>query len=201
MTKLLVQALISFVFVINISASNAVAEKTGPENIYMPNRAQYHTDHYSGQQTHNAACALCNKCQGTDEEHFVIARSTNFIVVLNRFPYSKGHLLIIPLQHEGKLENFSVAHLHELMDLTQRCVPYLKELLGCEGINVGVNLGKAAGASIEDHLHVHLVPRYDKEKDNFLHVIAQTRAMPYNFKNLYEELKSKSAPLSLKDAK
>ena len=107
----------------------------------------------------------------------VIATGTHGYIVLNRYPYNNGHLMVVPYRHTSTLTELSAAELHELIEFTQQSERALREAYPLEGINVGINLGKAAGAGIEEHLHVHLVPRWHGDT-NFMTVVGETRVLP-----------------------
>ena len=110
-------------------------------------------------------------------ESLVLAMGEHVYVVLNRYPYNNGHLMVVPYRHTSTLTELSVDELHELMRFTRRAEQALRDAYPPEGINVGINLGKAAGAGIEEHLHVHLVPRWNGDT-NFMTVVGETRVLP-----------------------
>jgi ATP adenylyltransferase len=107
----------------------------------------------------------------------VLFQGTHCYVVLNLYPYNNGHLMVVPYKHVDTLTGLDAAELHELADLTQRSEAALREAYRLEGINMGVNLGKVAGAGVVEHIHLHLVPRWLGDT-NFMPVIGQTRVLP-----------------------
>jgi ATP adenylyltransferase len=107
----------------------------------------------------------------------VLYQGTHCYVVLNLYPYNNGHLMVVPYKHVDTLTGLDAAELHELADLTQRSEAALREAYRLEGINMGVNLGKVAGAGVVEHIHLHLVPRWLGDT-NFMPVIGQTRVLP-----------------------
>jgi ATP adenylyltransferase len=107
----------------------------------------------------------------------VVFEGRTAYVVLNRYPYNNGHLLVVPRRHLATLVELSPEELVEIAQLTQRSEAVLREAYALHGINVGINLGKAAGAGIQDHLHVHLVPRWGGDT-NFMTVVGETRVLP-----------------------
>ena len=129
--------------------------------------------------------SLCVFCHHAEEARtnpanpasLVLATSEHAYVVLNRYPYNNGHLMVVPYRHTSTLTELPVDELHELMRLTQRSEQALRDAYPPEGINVGINLGKAAGAGIEEHLHIHLVPRWHGDT-NFMTVVGETRVLP-----------------------
>lgn len=119
--------------------------------------------------------AGCVFCERTDE--LVLVRGRLCYVVLNLYPYNNGHLMVIPYRHVGSLAAATPDELGELMRLTRDAEVALTEAYGPQGINVGMNLGQAAGAGIVDHIHVHLVPRWLGDT-NFMSVVGETRVLP-----------------------
>jgi ATP adenylyltransferase len=124
----------------------------------------------------SSACVFCEARDGVDES-LVVARGTLAYVILNRFPYNNGHLMVVPNRHIATLVDAQREELHEMMELTRLSEIALREAFEPQGLNVGINLGKAAGAGILEHLHIHLVPRWNGDT-NFMTVIGQTRVLP-----------------------
>ncbi|HEX5472403.1 MAG TPA: HIT domain-containing protein [Lacipirellulaceae bacterium] len=139
-------------------------------------------------------CFLCRAAakfapgSAADRHLLVIARGASALVVLNRYPYNNGHLLIAPLRHVGDLaEMTSDEHLECMQQLTKLSSVY-RERLNAEGFNIGLNLGRVAGAGLPGHLHWHLVPRWAGD-NNFMPVLAGTRVIPQSLDALWEMLK------------
>jgi len=109
-------------------------------------------------------------------------------VILNLYPYNNGHLMVVPYRHESSLAGLTPEEMNEVGLLTQRCEVVLREAYKLEGINVGVNLGSAAGAGIEEHVHLHLVPRWNGDT-NFMTVVGQTRVLPEDLRATAARLK------------
>jgi ATP adenylyltransferase len=126
-------------------------------------------------------CVFCQHAEesraGSSPDSLVLASGAHAFVVLNRYPYNNGHLMVVPYRHISTLTALAAEELTELMLLTQRSELALREAYPIEGINIGVNLGKAAGAGIEEHLHIHLVPRWNGDT-NFMTVVGETRVLP-----------------------
>jgi ATP adenylyltransferase len=125
-------------------------------------------------------CFLCGlETEQTDsvEERLIVYRSKTAFVILNRFPYNSGHLLVAPYRHCGDIAELTTAEQHEIMDLCVYGKTVLQRLLYPHGFNIGFNLGAAAGAGLEDHLHLHIVPRWNGDT-NFMPVISDTRCVP-----------------------
>ncbi|MFH1008045.1 MAG: HIT domain-containing protein, partial [Candidatus Latescibacterota bacterium] len=127
-----------------------------------------------------------------DEENLILYRGETCFVMLNLFPYNNGHLLIIPYRHTADLNALSDEAKRELMDLAGKWVETLGNRMGAQGCNVGMNLGRTAGAGIADHLHLHLVPRWEGDT-NFMPVVGDTKVMSEALEDTYRKLKC-SAP-------
>jgi ATP adenylyltransferase len=113
----------------------------------------------------------------TEPDPLVVFQGTLAYVILNLYPYNNGHLMVVPYRHESSLAALGRDEMNEVGLLVQRCETALREAYRLEGINVGVNLGAPAGAGIEEHVHVHLVPRWNGDT-NFMTVVGQTRVLP-----------------------
>jgi len=124
----------------------------------------------------NAGCVLCRIRDGEESER-VLARSELGYVVLNKYPYNPGHVMVVPSRHVGDLEGFDDEESFELQRLLRRAVKALREEMEPHGFNIGLNLGRIAGAGLPDHLHWHVVPRWSGDT-NFMPVVGQTRVMP-----------------------
>ncbi len=115
--------------------------------------------------------------EGTDEDKHIVRRGAETFVLLNRFPYTAGHLMVLPLRAVAGLDELSTGEFDELWSTVRDAVVALRDGLGCDAVNVGLNLGEAAGGSQSDHLHVHCVPRWQGDA-NFMAVAAETRVLP-----------------------
>ena len=136
------------------------------------------------------ACVFClPEGREEDEERLVLHRGTRAFVIMNRYPYNNGHLLVCPFRHVSELTDLEQEETHEIMDLVQRCSGILKQHFNCEGINVGLNLGKAAGAGIGEHLHFHLVPRWNGDS-SFIAVMDEVRTVPQHIRETYTALRA-----------
>jgi ATP adenylyltransferase len=122
-------------------------------------------------------CVFCQARSDGEESALVVARGTVCYVILNKFPYNNGHLLIVPNRHVASVEDATSEELCELMDLARLSAIALKEAFSPHGLNMGINLGKPAGAGILDHLHMHVVPRWNGDT-NFMTVVGETRVLP-----------------------
>jgi ATP adenylyltransferase len=128
-----------------------------------------------------ADCVFCDAAEairaGGDEHPLVVARGRGVFIILNLYPYNNGHLMVVPERHVASLAELTPAELNELMRLTKESEIALNEAYQPQGINVGINLGRPAGAGILDHIHIHLVPRWTGDT-NFMSVIGETRVLP-----------------------
>ena len=139
-----------------------------------------------------AGCIFCTKpTEGRDEEHYILHRGTACYVLLNLYPYASGHLMVVPLQHVSTLEECPRDALLEMALLAQRAEANLRRVYRCEGVNIGFNIGKCAGAGVAGHLHQHLVPRWAGDS-NFMAVLGETRVLPEELPETYRKLSSEN---------
>jgi ATP adenylyltransferase len=140
-----------------------------------------------------ADCFLC-RCalEGDDLARLVVQRGEHSVTVLNRYPYNNGHLLIAPRSHRGRLDELSAAEHLQLIDTMGRMVGLLEKLLHPEGFNIGLNLGRAAGAGLPGHLHWHVVPRWIGDT-SFMPSIGGVRVIPQSLEALWELLTAELA--------
>ena len=124
-----------------------------------------------------AGCVFCEAPRSPHQDSLILHAGTLAYVILNLFPYNNGHLMVVPYRHVASLNALERAELHEIADLTQRAEAALMRAYNPQGINVGINLGKAAGAGILEHMHVHAVPRWNGDT-NFMTVVGETRVLP-----------------------
>jgi ATP adenylyltransferase len=136
-----------------------------------------------------AACVTADTSaqQECDRKNLVVYRSLSAIVVLNRYPYNNGHLLVAPVRHEGRLDKLTSDEHAELMSQTARLTTTLETLMKPEGFNIGLNLGRVAGAGLPRHLHWHIVPRWSGDT-NFMPVLAGVNVIPQSLDVLWELL-------------
>ena len=124
-----------------------------------------------------------------DVANLVVHRDKTCYVVMNRYPYNGGHLMVIPYKQVADLELLDDQELSDLMRLSRRCITVLKEVMQPQGFNVGLNLGQVAGAGIEEHLHLHVVPRWNGDR-NFMPVVSNTNVLPEALESLAEKLRA-----------
>lgn len=161
------------------------------DHLYAPWRSTYSKSAHTAKNetTDSNECVFCQQLAlQTDEHFFILKRFKHCFVVLNKYPYNAGHLLILPLDHLQELTQLSYDARHEIMEVIVHATEILKKILASEGINVGINLGKAAGAGIPSHLHFHMVPRWIGDT-NFAVAIAETKVISFDLHDIYKQLK------------
>ena len=134
-------------------------------------------------------CLFCHLAELQDGlDNLILHRGVNSFVVLNRYPYSNGHLMVVPFIHTPSLEGLPLEVLHELIQSTQQAIVVLRKAYDVDGFNLGSNIGEAAGAGIEDHVHLHVVPRWHGDT-NFMATTSQTRVIPEKLEDTYTTLR------------
>ncbi len=134
-------------------------------------------------------CVFCKGCQADmDAENLILHRGEYNFVILNRYPYNNGHLMVVPYRHINMLNNLTADEQLEMMQLVSLCIEVLKDSMHPDGFNVGMNLGAPAGAGIKDHIHMHIVPRWTGDT-NFMPVLADTRVIVEALDQTYARLK------------
>ena len=156
-------------------------------NLMAPWRIDYIRRTKSGDEP---ACFLCEAWEKPDEdaERLVIHREPAGLILLNRYPYTNGHLMVVPGEHVGDLTDLAAERRAALMEMVVLAERAIHLTLNPQGINIGVNVGAAAGAGLPGHVHVHLVPRWGGDT-NFMQVVGQVRVNPQAMEQVYEELK------------
>jgi ATP adenylyltransferase len=125
-----------------------------------------------------AGCIFCAMAaEDRDEDNLIVHRATLNFIVLNRFPYTSGHLMVVPYEHASDLSAVDEATAGEMMSLTRTAERHLKTIYKPEGLNLGMNIGESAGAGIAGHIHMHILPRWHGDA-NFMTTIAETRVLP-----------------------
>jgi len=159
-------------------------DRSRMKHLWTPWRKQYIT----GDKP--AGCLFCTKKEDPiekDKANHILYRGPTCLVMLNLFPYTNGHLLIAPYQHVDSIELLDEPTLHEMGALAQASVATLKSVLSPHGFNIGVNQGRVAGAGVPDHVHIHVVPRWEGDA-NFMSVLAETRLIPETLDETYSSL-------------
>jgi ATP adenylyltransferase len=139
-----------------------------------------------------SGCFFCEAAAADpsdDPELLVLARGELALAILNRYPYNNGHLMIAPSAHLAYLEDLPVATANDVMALTQRALRVLRQVLSPQGFNLGINAGKTAGAGVADHVHQHVVPRWDGDT-NFMPIVADTKILNESLTKSYQQLRA-----------
>ena len=149
--------------------------------LYAPWRDEYVTNKKI------EGCVFCHISKNNDADLHILHKDEHCFIVMNKYPYTPGHFMIIPHYHTDALEELDPAVWLHMTTLAQKSVKLLKEGFGAQGVNIGMNLGKAGGAGIAEHIHLHLVPRWERDT-NFISSVAQTRVYSTDFENIYQKI-------------
>ena len=138
-------------------------------------------------------CIFCDKKEVVsseiDEATFLLNRGEYCFIILNKYPYMTGHIMVVPYRHICQIDQLTSEEMTEMMNLVQASSIAIKEVYNCHGFNMGMNIGSAAGAGIDDHLHMHLMPRWQGDT-NFITSIGDTRIVPEDLDETYQKLKN-----------
>ena len=156
------------------------------KSLWAPWRMEYIT---SSKRPADAGCFLCVD-KADDEQALVVGRRGKAFVIMNKFPYANGHLMVVPERHTGKLEALTDEELLDMIGLVKACSALLTEELDAEGLNVGINMGRAAGAGLEEHIHIHIVPRWFGDT-NFMPVLGDIKVISEHLEETYRKLRTK----------
>ena len=154
------------------------------KHLWSPWRLEYLTEPKADD------CIFCDAARGADDrEYLVLLRGEHAFIILNRYPYNNGHFMVVPYVHVPSLENLDAAALAEMMQLLNRGLGALRIAMAPDGFNVGANLGSVAGAGIEEHVHLHAVPRWQGDT-NFMPVVGNMRVVPQTWTQTYDDIKA-----------
>ncbi len=158
--------------------------------LWSPWRYAYIKSCNTASAADNGGCVFCGILNRpvSDEENFILYRAEFNFVILNIYPYISGHLMVVPYAHLADLDRAEKKITDELMDLTKRCQTALREVYEPHGFNLGMNFGKAAGAGVAEHFHLHILPRWVGDA-NFMTAIGETRTIPEDLRTTYAKLK------------
>ena len=136
-------------------------------------------------------CLFCRVLRaGDDAKSLIVHRAQHCFIMLNAFPYTSGHVMVVPYLHTDQLQKLPAPAASEMMELTQRMEGILRDLYRPDGLNLGMNLGKAAGAGIAGHIHMHVLPRWVADA-NFMTVVGETRVLPEDLQTTYRRIRAK----------
>jgi ATP adenylyltransferase len=159
--------------------------------LWTPWRYQYLEQATQGKQPD---CIFCDAlARNRDEETLIVHRGKKSFIILNRFPYTSGHVMVVPYAHVAELHLCEPAALQEMMELAQKLETVYHNAYKPEGMNLGMNLGKAAGAGVAGHLHLHMLPRWIGDS-NFMTVTGETRVHPEELRTTFDRLKKALQP-------
>jgi ATP adenylyltransferase len=162
------------------------------ERLWAPWRLEY----IKNTQDDDQECIFCQKPKQTDDkENLIVYRSDQSFVIMNKFPYNNGHLLVVPYIHESDLTKFKDDVLLDIQHLLQLSFQALNETMNPHGFNIGVNLGRSAGAGIVDHIHYHIVPRWNGDT-NYMPVLAGTKVISEALEDSWQKLHTSFKKLS-----
>jgi ATP adenylyltransferase len=140
--------------------------------------------------TEEAGCLFCNQLAQRDRpDNLILYRGQHAFVILNRFPYTNGHMMIVPNAHEPSIEDLDDQTLAELIQLTNQALGVLRQTYGAQNFNIGINIGETSGAGVTDHVHLHVVPRWSGDT-SFMSTVAETRVLPEALEETFEKLQS-----------
>jgi len=139
-----------------------------------------------------AGCIFCDAPKESDQQARIVHRGEHCFVILNTYPYTNGHVMVVPYAHLDELQKLATKAAQELIALTQRMESVLRALYVPDGINLGMNIGKAAGAGVAGHIHMHILPRWVADA-NFLSVIGETRVLPESLDVTWERISKEMA--------
>lgn len=150
--------------------------------------APWRDDYIKGEKIEGCVFCYISEHREQDSKQHVLYRDEYCFIVMNKFPYTPGHFMIIPHFHTDKLEELPSKTWLHISALAQKSVKLLKDGFGANGVNIGMNLGKSGGAGIAEHIHLHLVPRFENDS-NFITTIAETRVYSTDFEDIYIKIK------------
>lgn len=153
------------------------------DRVWAPWRMEYIT---ASMKSDNR-CFLCVD-KADDQEALVVGRDGRAFIIMNRFPYTNGHVMVVPVRHIGAIEELTDEETLDMMGLVKIMVSILKEEFNVGGLNIGMNVGRAAGAGLEEHCHIHIVPRWFGDT-NFMPILGETRVISEHLYTSYERLK------------
>ena len=139
----------------------------------------------------SGGCILCEKPkEDSDVANYILYRGDKNFVIMNSYPYNPGHLMVAPYRHVASLEELTNEELHEHIEIVSRSIKVLRQVFKPGGFNIGINMGRIAGAGIEDHFHTHIVPRWQGDT-NFMPVLSDVRVLPEALTDTYQKLEGK----------
>jgi ATP adenylyltransferase len=157
------------------------------DRLFSPWRSKY-IESFSKPKDEEGECIFCEARHGNDEDHRIICRGKASFVIMNLYPYNSGHIMVVPYRHLQELSDLSNDESLEIMQLLQKMIAALRKVSHPEGFNLGANLGRSAGAGIDQHIHFHLVPRWGGDT-NFMPVLADTKMISEDMNSTWIKLR------------
>jgi ATP adenylyltransferase len=155
------------------------------KSLWAPWRMEYIR---SSKPVGETGCFLCVD-KAHEEKALVVGRRGKAFVIMNKFPYANGHVMVVPERHVGRLEALTDEELLDMIGLVKICSTLLSRELDAEGLNVGINMGRAAGAGLEEHIHIHIVPRWFGDT-NFMPILGETKVISEHLHETYKKLRA-----------
>jgi ATP adenylyltransferase len=158
------------------------------ERLFSPWRSKY-IESFSRKTAEGEKCVLCNAIEaGDDDEHLIVTRGKSCFVIMNLYPYNSGHVMIVPYRHTRDFIGLTPDESNEVMSLLQRMTVALQKVSHPDGFNIGSNIGRTAGAGIDEHVHFHIVPRWNGDT-NFMPILAETKMISEDMKETLIKLR------------
>ena len=159
------------------------------DRLWTPWRYDYIKGTSGEKSGSGTSCVFCALVAREDDEHtFILHRARHNFIILNLYPYTSGHLMIVPYEHTGDLDRVAKEATDEMMDLAKRAQAVLRAAYRPHGFNLGMNIGESAGAGVADHLHLHVLPRWTGDA-NFMSTVGETRVLPEDLRTTYKRLR------------
>ncbi len=156
-------------------------------NLWAPWRIAY-IESFEKEQKIDSECIFCNKKEADEKKYYILAKGKYSFSLLNLYPYNNGHLMVAPYRHIGDLSSLEDDEILEMFNFVKIFKEKIKEKMKCDGFNIGINLGRTAGAGVEDHIHIHLVPRWNGDT-NFMPIIGDAKVIPQSLEKTWELLR------------
>ena len=154
------------------------------KNLYAPWRIEYI------KSEKNKGCIFCQlPKENKDDENLIVYRGEHAFAIMNNYPYNPGHVMVVPYRHVGNFEDLNKEEVEDIYRVSKLLIMAIKNVMNPQGFNIGMNIGRVAGAGIEEHIHLHIVPRWNGDT-NFMPVISDTKVIPQSLKDTYIELKT-----------
>lgn len=152
------------------------------ENLFAPWRVEYI------EKGKSENCIFCEIFKERDDEkNLILTRSSHSFLIMNKYPYNNGHLMVISNLHKKNVEDFNSEEILDIFSLLSKAIQVLKKTLSPQGFNIGINLGEVAGAGVKDHFHIHIVPRWQGDT-NFMPILSETKVISEHLKSTYQKL-------------